>query len=82
MNLQTEANTIHLNLPTKEEIKLWISEAFTEQSKQIKKTSQWLTKHDYSEKYKISIGSIQNAEKRGDLTTKRIGRRVYILDDN
>jgi len=77
-----ESNIIQLNVPTKQDIKTWIEEAFTEHAKQVEKPNKWLTKHDYSEKYKISIGSIQNAEKRGELTTKRIGRRVYILDVN
>jgi len=42
----------------------------------------WLTKKAYSEKYQISLGSIRNGAIRGDIKTKHIGRRVYVLDQD
>ena len=42
---------------------------------------QYLTRVEYASRMKISLGSVNNAIKRGEIIPKRIGKRVLISID-
>ena len=75
---------LNINVKPTPELREFIRETTNEAVKEAvrsllpKAEPKYITRQAYAERMGISLGSVDNAIKRGEITPKRIGKRVLI----